>query len=402
MPKFGPDGKLGSETIGAIQAYRKEKGIKSDAEAIAQLLGISDVNQAVAAIQPTSESIIYSSMTETERMAYLAKRLRGIEQVNEGLKQRIFTAILDRLPFIATERAVVGEIGTTANILSGKYKGTWTWNDSLGKYTGPGGKTLAPKDLAKVGAEAEAIEARATATKSVQHDQVEIGTGSQKQTYTHNGKQWVDATGKPVKNPGVIADLEKANAEIKGAAHDAKVGTSNSAGTPTPAPATSGVAGKAQQAISKIKNSRLGKLANNQLFLTVAAALGTAGFLFSQDGNIIGQGLEDATGETNPDTPNGPVTPNNPTNPTNPGTDDKAKTDPRLDQLKTLIQQYNDAFPDDPLPADLQKQVTALTGTTGTADKETTPPPTKPRTVSAVDIAKGIQNGTIDPEKGIQ
>jgi hypothetical protein len=69
--------------------------------------------------------------------------------------------------------------------------------------------------------------------------------------------------------------------------------------------------------------------------------------------------------------------------------------------LKDLIRQYTEAFPDDPLPNDIQTQVDTLLKTQvtpGTGDKVTA----KKTPMSAVDIAAGLKNGSINPEQGVQ
>jgi hypothetical protein len=426
LPKFGADGKLGKETIGAIQAYRKEKGIKSDAEVIAQLLGIKDTAQAMAAVQPTSESIIYSSMTEAERMAYLAKRLRGIEQVNEGLKQRFATGVLDALGIGVAERAILSNIGTKdVAFAAGKFKGTkWDWNDGLKKYVEQGGRgrTLGPKEMAS---EYEAAE-KSIANTSAAKAELKAQAG-QETTYTdmngratvyrkNNKGEWqqLDQNGAPITGSEKRINqkgVENHYATNKGSA-STTAGTPAPASTPTPAPgATGAVTGKTTQAIEKLKNSRLGKLASNPVFLTIAGAIGMAGFLFTQDGNIIQQGLDSTSDQVSPNNTNNT---NNPNNTVTPNTDNKEKEtekkeDPRLAELKSLVQQYNDAYPDDPLPGDLQAQVNKLTGTTtanvGTDNKPSTDKSSMPTYMQGpyVDtraLANGINSGKINPDAG--
>ncbi len=303
----GIDGKLGPDTLAAFKAYKKANNLdsSSDLDVFLQLAGIQ-----------LSESI-------SDQMAFLKSRLAELEE-SQLDELRIRPALrhgADTVGITTKGMGAVKELGTTVKIGSGKTAQTWTYDKQIGDYVSQAGARKSPQDMKAAKDQADAAIAAAKAQKqsaanlkSQPNDQIQYGAGSQRQTYTYTQNGWVDASGKPVKNSGIIADLEKANvakrtgqaAKQQGQTTTAGAGTSSaapkapkgSASAPPVAPK-----GRAAQSIDALKNSKFGRALSNPAVLSLIAAVATLGYLFNRDGNIFaggqggGEGSEQGSGQ---------------------------------------------------------------------------------------------------------
>jgi len=361
LPRFGEDGKLGKETVGAIKAYKQEKGLGSDAEAVAQLLGIN-IADALKAINPApvTESMVFSSMTEAERMSYLSKKLKGIE--NERLDEleirppRWLEQGLERLG-INTEAGLAFKALGDKVTLNGEQ---WLWNDTAGAYM-KNGRSMSPTAIKDAGGmpspQWRQQQKQLKLDQQPQHaDHVELPGAYGNQTYIYNGttKKWY-LNGKEVKDPGITAKLD-----IEAPKQRASRASGNGQpAQPAAAPASSAApaAAATNTATQALKNTRFAGLLTNTKFLTFAAVLGTSLYLFNKDGNIFStDGL--------PDSPAAPAA-EEPKKPVSGAVSNQQAVDPaqaEKDQLTKLVQQYNGAFPDDALPDDIMAEVNKMGG----------------------------------------
>lgn len=409
LPVHHADGRFGKETVAAVKAYAKATGAESDAAAIAKLLGVAP-KETPATPAVAKESVIYSSMTEAERMAYIRNKLNLLE-VGEAvaaealpylarfaLGGKNYAWVLAKLGITTAADAekIIAPIAKASTVLQTTGKpmrsvtvagrgwqedaaGVWHAKGSSGEELKHTAQQIASEiKLEKMSqAELQALEhppATSGASK-LKPDQYKIDINTQGSGNTYNiFTRELEASGMAKADAQALAN----NVQSKG-------------------PAALSMMQKITAAGSKLK-----KFSWNRAFIYTALGLIAFHYMFDDAGNIV------------PDVVNPPPTPNpnpnpNPKPPVKPDVDNKPTIDPDLEELKELIRQYKEAYPDDPLPADLQAQVDKLLGTSGTDNKPSTSIPVDDKNrpvemqgpnVDATKLAQGIANGSINPYAG--
>ena len=408
----GVDGKLGKYTVGAIQEYKKAKGLPNDMEAIAQLLGVkpSEVQNLVNPTQ--SESIIYSSMSDAERMAYVRNRLQLIEssKLDEGIKSRLFLELeafaRENIPWLGkvlrNEAEIVNAIGKDGPKLKipakvpgqvgnevNRFAGQWKFNEANGMYeNAAAGQRMTPKEMQKALEEANKIKFVANA----ENDVVRFGAEGHEVNYTYRKGQWVDPAGNPVAttNPSLVKTLNETNKVKKTAEYEARANgqASPSTGNATPnaqpnaAPNAANPAASAAPAANTIAQATNAagqatvwqRFKNSPVMQSVVAAIATLGYLFNRDGNIFSpNGRQDAPNSAAPNS----AAPNSAAPNAGAGNQQQQQQQQQVDpaaeekkKLTDLVTTYMGAFPDDALPDEVKKIIDSMTGTGNQPSKD--------------------------------
>ena len=400
------DGRFGPDTVGAIKAYTKKNG-GSDAENIAKILGIAPKETPAV----TKESVIYSSMTEAERMAYIRNKLNLLEAgeavaaealpylAKFALGGKNYAWVLTKLGIttVADAEKIIAPVAKASTVLqkTGQPMRTVTvagreWSESGGFWfaKGPKGETL-EHSAQQIASEIKLEKMSQAELQALEHPPTAVNPATTNTAKNGSGVQ-INGSNNTVNITNVAKELETtgmAKAEAQAVATTAQ----------TKGPAALTMMQKITAAGSKLK-----KFSWSKAFVLTALGLTAFHYMFDDAGNIVPDVV-------NPP-PNPPTPPNpNPKPPVKPDVDNKPTVDPDLEELKELIRQYKEAYPDDPLPADLQAQVDKLIGTTGTDNKPKTNIPTDNRNrptemqgpnVDATKLAQGIANGSINPYAG--
>jgi peptidoglycan hydrolase-like protein with peptidoglycan-binding domain len=237
LTAHGIDGRFGPETVNAVKEYTKKNG-GTDADSIAKLTNIV-----------VAESIIFSSMTEAERMTYLKNKLSKLDEENVVMAaaDSILGKLIAKYGLTASARgaqSLVKIFGPEAE--KGVTVMGQRWVPQLGQegkiWSNGAGKTIPVEDLAKFAAKENPSGVATAAAQS---------------------------TAKPTVTP---------NRTIPAAANDEKF--------------VQGLAGKfpkSARVIQAIKSGsgKAGRFAKNNKFLTLAAALTAFHYTMGDDGNIV-------------------------------------------------------------------------------------------------------------------
>ena len=433
------DGRFGPDTIAAVKAYTKKNG-GSDADSITKLLAITP---------KVAESITYSSMSESERMSYLRNRLDTIEstQLNEFAEVIPFIARVLRIgaaeaealaPFVKGGLRAL-EAGTAELEINGlrfsklsKDGNRWLAVDTrtggqVVKTTeelaaeaklAAGGKPPTPPVKTKTTPEPEPLpdpskankpgfDAQGRPIRVTNNTQQVVGNGNQ---VAQNGSS-ISNTTHNTYNTYNIAGKEVTQAEFTAVARTQ--GATGAIAEQAVVAELAAITPKAPGILSRIWNSRvLRKWSYSKAFLVAAVSLAAFHYMFDDAGNIT---TDVDTPVTPPVTPTPPV--NRPVNPpvnppVIPDVDNKPVVDPDVEELRDLIRQYNEAFPDDPLDPSLQADVDKILGSSGAGNKPAEDgmktvkaPPGTPTSmlgqrVDTTKLANDIASGKIDPYAG--
>lgn len=237
LPAHGVDGRFGPETVKAVKAYTQKNG-GTDVDNIAKLTNIV-----------VAESIIFSSMTEAERMSYLKNRLSKLDE--DSAVAAAATSLLGKL---------IAKYGLTASA-----RGAQTLVKIFGPEAEKGVVVAGERWLPQIGQE---------------------------------GRIWTNGAGKtaPVEDLAKLAAKEHPTG-VATAAAQSTTKTTTAPKQTIPAAANDekfvqGLASKFPKSASVIQaiksgSGKAGRFAKNHKFLTLAAALSAFHYIIGDDGNIV-------------------------------------------------------------------------------------------------------------------
>lgn len=231
LPAHGIDGRFGPETVNAVKEYTKKNG-GTDADSIAKLTNIV-----------VAESIIFSSMTDAERMTYLKNKLSKLDEQSAVMAaaDSVLGKLIAKYGLTSSARGaqtlvkIFGPEAEKGVVISGE-----RWIPQIGQegkiWTNGAGKTAPVEDLAKFAAK----------------------------EHPSGVAPVVPKTPKPGERPAAANDEVFAK----------------------------GLAGKFPKAASVIQTIKSGsgkvaRFAKNNKFLTLAAALTAFHYTIGDDGNIV-------------------------------------------------------------------------------------------------------------------
>ena len=397
------DGRFGPDTVKAVKAYTAKNG-GSDADSIAKLIGTT-------AKETKTESLMFSSMSEAERMSHLRNKLALLEDAGTiaaetlpwlaklALGGKNYAAVLAKLGIQTAEAAelvlaplaksalVVGKNGLNVRHLKAAGQ---EWEEINGIWhTTKNGKTLqaTPQQLAaEVKIEQEVARNGGKLTSEL--EALEHPPGAPPGAPPGGG-----GAGGPshitINNNNIINGLKTAGAAEADATAVVTAAERLPLGT------------RAIEAVTSA-TSRVRKFSWSKAFLFTVLGLAAYRYIFDDNGNIV----------VPPDTPVVTVPPGAPPGappapPAPPARIDNKpeEEDPQVvaerNRLKELIQQLRDGWPDDKETAEAIQLATPFIG----QQAEISNKPEGGKDTSGLypdwaKLNKGIDNGIIKPDQG--
>lgn len=382
----------------AIDALKKKNGAPSSWDAIAKALGFTEKEPVVA------ESIIYSSMTDAERMTYLRNRLAKLEEGVNPIPAIMKFFGLGAEAFLAK---LLTELGKDSVKVGGE-----VWKKGVTGHfeaVGQAGLSKSPEEIAALikaeikanpgkfaaenggsaagaaGTAGKAAEGAIYTPPNVKVNAEGLGVGSYvkmpggywKQVTGFNPK-----TGKAIFQRNAVQDVKTIEQLEARATHP--TGTPGATPAPSAAPtanagsatatATATVTAAAPKVASKFTRmvtnpaSRVARFVWNHKVLSLLTALAIAGYVFNDAGDLENTNPTTTTTTTPPTTTTTPVNPNVANKP------DESDTTADESQLRDLLNQLRDGWPDDAdsMFAEAEAVVPGIGG--GTSNKPDTGP----------------------------